>query len=90
MLFDFWRFGLDVHEVMTTRMLRMMTGELSAGEARLMITEKQTAYSRAQMSGAHALLTGGPLEAGREMADVYRRAVRANCSRLAKAPGRSR
>jgi len=85
MMFDFWRFGLDVHEVMTTRILRMMIGELSAGEARLMITEKHTAYSHAQMSGAQALLTGGPLEASRAMAEVYRRAVRTNCSRLSKA-----
>jgi hypothetical protein len=70
---------------MTTRLLRMMTGELSPGEAQLMISEKQTAYSHAQMAGALALWTGGPVEAGREMIGVYQRAVSANCSRLAKA-----
>jgi len=83
-MFDLWLFGLDVQQVMTTRIFRMMTGELSAREARRMITEKQTAYSHAQISGAHALLTGGPAAASREMIDVYRRAVRANCSRLSK------
>ena len=81
-MFNLWQFGLDVQEVMTTRILRMMAGDLSSGEALLMITEKQTAYSNAQMAGACALLSGGPAEAGREMTEVYRRAVRANCSRL--------
>jgi len=84
-MFDFWQFGLDVHQVMTTRIFSMMTGEMSAHEARRMFTEKQTAYSDAQLSGARALLTGGPVEAGIEMMDVYRRAVRANCRRLSKA-----
>ncbi|MGA2894312.1 MAG: hypothetical protein ABSE22_15715 [Xanthobacteraceae bacterium] len=70
---------------MTARIFDMMTGDMSAGEARRMISEKQMAYSNAQMSGARALLTGGPVEAGMEMFDVYRRAVRANCNRLAKA-----
>jgi hypothetical protein len=51
-MFNVWQFGLDVQEVMTTRILRMMTGDLSSGEARLMITEKQTAYSHAQIAGA--------------------------------------
>lgn len=84
-MFNVWQFGLDVQEVMTTRVLRMMTGELSPREARRMITEKQTVYSHAQVAGACALATGGPLEAGREMLEVYGRAVRANCSRLSRA-----
>jgi hypothetical protein len=84
-MFDFWQFGLDIHQVMTARIFDMMTGELTAGEARRMIAEKQTAYSHAQISGTRALLTGGPVEAGLEMFGVYRRAVRANCNRLAKA-----
>jgi hypothetical protein len=50
-----------------------------------MFTEKQAAYSKAQISGAQALLTGRPMEAGLEMMNVYRRAVRANCNRLSKA-----
>jgi hypothetical protein len=83
-MFDLWQFGLDVQEVMTTRILRMMTGDLSSGEAMLMITEKQTTYSEAQVAGACALLTGGPVEASREMIEVYQRAVRANCSRLSE------
>jgi len=83
-MFDLWRFGLDVHEVMTARILRMMTGELSPREAQLMITEKQTAYSHAQIAGVYALLTGGPVSASREMIEVYHRAVKANRSRLSK------
>ncbi len=46
-MFNPWQFGLDVHEEITTRVLRMMTGELSPREARRMINEKQTFYSRA-------------------------------------------
>jgi uncharacterized protein YoaH (UPF0181 family) len=45
-MFNLWRFGLDVQEVMTTRILRMMAGDLSSGEALLMITEKQAAFQR--------------------------------------------
>jgi hypothetical protein len=81
-MFDLWRFGLDVQQVMTTRVLRMMAGELSPREARRMISEKQTAYTDAQIAGACGLLTGGPVEASCEMMDVYQRAVRANCARL--------
>jgi hypothetical protein len=50
-----------------------------------MISEKQTAYSHAQIAGACALLTGGPMEASREMIKVYQTAVSANCARLSKA-----
>lgn len=84
-MFDLWRFGLDVQQVMTTRVLRMMAGELSPREARRMITEKQTTYSHAQIAGAYVLLTGGPVEASREMIKIYQRTVRANCTRLSKA-----
>jgi hypothetical protein len=84
-VFDLWQFGLDVHQVMTTRVLSMMAGELSPREARRMITEKQTAYTDAQIAGAYALMMGGPLEAGSEMIKVYQRSVSANCSRLSKA-----
>jgi hypothetical protein len=81
-MFDLWRFGLDVQQVMTARVLRMMAGELSPREARRMFSEKQTAYTDAQIAGAFGFLTGGPVEASCEMMDVYQRAVRANCVRL--------
>jgi hypothetical protein len=84
-MFDFWGFGVDAHQVMTTRIFRMMTGDLSLGEATRMIIEKQTAYSNAQLAGVRGLLVGGPVEAGREMIEVYRRAVSANCARLSNA-----
>ena len=84
-MFNPWQFGLDVQSVMTTRVLRMMAGELSAREAEQMITEKQTAFSNAQIAGACALWTEGPMAAGREIIDVYQRAVSANCTRLTSA-----
>ena len=84
-MFNPWQFGLEVQDVMTTRVFRMMTGELSPREAWRMITEKQTAYSHAQIAGAYGLLTGGPVGATCEMIEVYQRAVRANSSRLSQA-----
>jgi hypothetical protein len=81
-MLNLWQFAFDVQHVVATRILRMMAGELTALEARRMITEKQAAYSRAQFAGALALLTGGPVAAGREMIEVYRLTVGANCSRL--------
>jgi hypothetical protein len=84
-MFDLWRFGLDIHQVMTIRTLRLMTGELSGREARRMITEKQDAYADAQIAAAGGLLTGDLLEAGYNMINVYQRAVRANCVRLSSA-----
>jgi hypothetical protein len=81
-MLNLWQFGLDVRHVMATRTLRMMAGELTSVEARRMITEKQAACSSAQVAGALALLTGGPVAAGREMLEVYRLAVSANCSRF--------
>lgn len=81
-MFNLWQFGLDVQQVMTTRVLRMMAGELSSREAGQMITEKQAAFSAAQIAGTCAFWTEGPMAASREMIDVYRRAVSANCIRL--------
>jgi hypothetical protein len=38
-VFDLLQFGLDVQQAMTTRIFRVMAGELSPREARRMITE---------------------------------------------------
>jgi hypothetical protein len=84
-MFNPWQFGLDVQQVITTRVLSMMTGDLSPREAQRMITEKQTAFSNAQVAGACALWTEGPVAAGREMLEVYQRVVSANCDRLSSA-----
>jgi len=84
-MYNLWQFGLDVQQVMTTRILRMLAGELSSREAEQMITEKQTAFSNAQIAGACALWTEGPIAASREMIDVYQRAVSANSIRLSVA-----
>jgi hypothetical protein len=81
-MFNLWQFGFDVQEVMTTRILLMLTGELTSREAHRMFTEKRAAYSDAHIAGVNALLTGGPVQAIGEMLEVYRRSVSANCSRL--------
>jgi hypothetical protein len=57
-----------------------------------MITEKQAAYSGAQLLGAQiagalALLTGGPVAASREMIEVYRRTVLQDSLRAAEGSG---
>jgi hypothetical protein len=85
-VFDLWQFGFDVQEVIAARVIGMMKGELSQSEVRRMVVEKQTAYSNAQIAGAYALLTRGPVEASCEMIEIYQRAVRANCVRLSGAP----
>ncbi len=82
-MFNFWQFGFDVQQVMTARILLMLTGELTPREAHRMFTEKQDAYSDAHTVGVNAFLTGDPMKAFGEMAEVYRRSVSANCSRLA-------
>lgn len=84
-MFYLWQFGFDVQQVITTRVSRMMAGELSLREARRMISEKHTASSDALVAGACALLTGGPIEASYKMIKVYQTAVSDNCSRLSKA-----
>jgi hypothetical protein len=84
-MFDLWQFGLDVQQVTTIRILRLMSGELSGREARRMITEKQAAYADAQVAAAGGLLTGDLMGASYNMIDVYQRAVRANCVRLSSA-----
>jgi hypothetical protein len=60
-VFDLLQFGLDVQQVMTTRIFRMMAGELSPSEARRMITEKQTVYSHAHIAGALRAFDRWPL-----------------------------
>jgi hypothetical protein len=79
---NLWQFGIDVQHVISTRVLRMIAGNLTSREAGQMITEKHTAFSNAQIVGAYALWTEGPVAAGREMIGVYQRAVSANCARL--------
>jgi hypothetical protein len=85
---DVWQFGRDVREVMSARVSRAMTGDLSAAEARLMVLEKQSAAIRAQHAYARALLNGDLASAHRDVWDIYQRAVRANRKRLHKRRGR--
>jgi len=79
---DVSHFGLAVREVIRMRMWRAMTGELSASEARRMVTEKQLAAVQAHLAYTKSILTG---EAGLALGayfDVYRHAVESNRRRL--------
>jgi hypothetical protein len=81
---NLWQFGLDVQEVMAARISRAMNGTLSAGEARRMVAEKQSASMRAPLAYARELLKGGPASANRAFFDTYHEVVRSNRERLRK------
>ena len=81
---DVVQFGRDVGEVMSARISRAMTGDLSAAEARRMVLEKQSAGIRAHLAYTQALLKGDPAAASRGAFDIYHRAVKANRKRLRK------
>ena len=79
---DLLRFGLAAREVMLARLLRAMTGELTAAEARRMVEEKQLAAMHAQVAYTKAILNGEAASAPGRYFDVYRRAVESNRKRL--------
>lgn len=81
---DLWRFGLDVQEVMSARISRAISGNLSAAEARRMVSEKQSALVRAQFACMQALFNGEPAKARRAVFEIFHRAVRSNRKRLRK------
>ena len=76
-MFNLWQLGFDVQQVMTTRILLMLTGELSSRETQRMLTEKRATYSEAYIAGTCALWTEGPVNAIGAMIEVYRRTVSA-------------
>jgi hypothetical protein len=75
-------FSFAIREVVAARVVRAMTGKLSAAEARLMIAEKQLAALRAHTAYMDAIATGHAASAWRAYFDVYQRAVNANRKRL--------
>ncbi len=79
---DVFRFGEDVHDVMSTRLTRAMNGKLDAAEACRMIGEKQLAAVQAQVAFAQAIMSGKAATAASAYFDVYRRAVKRNRKRL--------
>lgn len=79
---DLWRFGLAAREVMAARLLRSITGELSAAEARRMVEEKRLAAVRALFAYGEAILNGEATSAPGAYFDVYRHAVESNRKRL--------
>jgi hypothetical protein len=82
--FDAARFGADVHQVMTMRIMRIASGGPGAAtEAQQMVSEKIAAFGESQLALMTALTTGRSLDSAAELAYApYRRAVRANSRRL--------
>jgi hypothetical protein len=60
-MFDLWRFGLDVQEVMTSRVLRMMAGELSE-------RKPCSGWGLAFMIASTSAMAAGPIEAALPLA----------------------
>ena len=81
---NLWQFGLNARDVILERSRRAVRGQLTAGEARRMIMEKQTAAIQAQLAYIQALFHGDPALASRRFFDVYHRAVQSNRKRLRK------
>jgi hypothetical protein len=73
---NLWHFGRAVREVIEARMLRAMTGELSAAEAHRMVMEKQLAVIRAQLAYTASILNGEAASALGAYFDVYQRGIR--------------
>jgi hypothetical protein len=65
-----WDFGLAVREVIAARMLRAMTSELTAAEAKRMIMEKQLAVMRAHLAYTESILNGEANRIARDSAIV--------------------
>ena len=80
------RFGYDAQRVIGLRMLRMAAGGTNASaEARMMVSEKLSAFADAQLAIALALVSGSGLDVAAARAyRPYRRRVRANKSRLSR------
>jgi hypothetical protein len=66
-MFNLWQLGFDVQQVVTTRILLLLTGDLTSIEIQRMLTEKRVAYSDAYIAGTRALWTEGPVDAISEM-----------------------
>jgi len=82
--FEAARFGADVQQVMTLRIMRIASGGPGAAtEAQQMVSEKLAAFGESQVALMTALATGRSLDSAAELAYApYRRAVRANSRRL--------
>ncbi len=82
--FEAARFGADVQQVMTLRIMRIASGGPDAAtEAQKMISEKLAAFGESQVALMTALTTGSSFEAAAAKAYApLRRAVRANSRRL--------
>jgi hypothetical protein len=87
-IFSAWlanvRFAGEVHQVITSRIGMLTTGDArSATEAVRMLSEKAAALAEAQIETAAAVMTGQSLEVTMSRCFApYRRRVRANSRRL--------
>ena len=82
--FEAARFGADVQQVMTLRIMRIASGGPDAAtEAQQMISEKLAAFGESQAALLTALTAGSSLETAAALAYApVRRAVSANSRRL--------
>lgn len=82
--FEAARFGADVQQVMTLRIMRIASGGPGAAtEAQQMVSEKLAAFGESQVALMTALATGRSFDSAAELAYApYRRCVRANSRRL--------
>jgi hypothetical protein len=82
--FEAARFGADVQQVMTLRIMRIASGGPNAAtEAQRMISEKLAAFGESQLALMTALATGSSFDTAAAKAYApYRRTVRANSQRL--------
>jgi hypothetical protein len=83
---DPWQFALAVREVMLVRIVRGISGRLTAEEARRMVLEKHSAGVRAHLAYLEWLARGNPAGAHRAAFDIYNRAVLSNRKRLRRRP----
>jgi len=76
-------FALACQQVMALRMARIALGGTAAQrELTRMVSEKAAAAAEAEVAAAFGMAIGGPAQAARAAASVYRRAVRENRRRL--------
>lgn len=79
---DAMMLGLEAHAVVTLRGFGFMTGQTTAREAALMMSEKAEALVKAQTAVVQAIANGNPEQALPAAVAIYRRAARANRRRL--------
>jgi hypothetical protein len=75
--------GLEAQNVMALRLMRLAGGGATGlDEARLMVTDKMTALTEAQLEATATVLAGRGHKVAAKVLDVFKKRVRANRDRL--------